>query len=255
MIRRLNFTGRIKIFRADVRLITSEDLGALSFDADLRLQDYELPADALVYVEAYRQATWMRFPFGTVANLLPPPYEQRLLSEFDSADGIRFRVKITQSHDEHILLAAADHISLAEPDEDSDRESLLPVVPAEIGDEIWQLDESEAPRLLINKAAVSDWRQLAMSPVFIALVYPVVLRQILTEIITSGHRDTDDGADWRSKWLRFSTQLPGVNPNLPDKDESEEITGRWINEAVGSFARRLELKTNFSAAWLARGNT
>jgi len=255
MIRRLNYTGRIKIHRADVRLATREDDGALSFDADLRLHDYELPAEALVFVEAYRQTTWMRFPFGTVANLLPPPTEQRRLAEFDSADGIRFRVKVTQAHDEHILLAAADRIPLAQPEDDAERESLLPVVPAELGDELWRVDLSDEPRLLVNKSAASDWRQLAKSPIFVSLVYPSVLRQVLTDILADGHRDTDDEADWRSNWLRFAARLPGMNPHPPEKDEGEEAAARWVEDAVAGFARKLALKAKFTEAWHSKGGS
>src|SRR6266702_226127 len=133
MIRRLNYTGRIKIHRSDVRLATREADGVLSFDADLRLKDYALPAEALVFVEAYRQTSWMRFAFGTVADIQARPAEKRQLSEFDSAEGIRFRVKVTQPQDEHILLAAADRIPLGKPEDDADKQALLPVVPSELG--------------------------------------------------------------------------------------------------------------------------
>lgn len=249
MIRRLNYTGRIKIHRADVKLATREENGVLSFDADLRLHDYELPAEALVFVEAYRQTTWMRFPFGTVASLQPPPPEKRLLGEFDSADEIRFRVKVTQAHDEHILLAAADRIPLAKPEDDADQESLLEVWGEDLGDELWRVDIDDEPRLLVNKTAAPDWRQLARSPVFFALVYPAVLRQVLTNVLAGGHRDTDDETEWRSKWLRFASLLPGMDPQPPDKQDGVEAALRWAEEAVEAFARRQGLKEKFTTAW------
>jgi hypothetical protein len=117
----------------------------LNFNADLRLTDHELPAEALVFVEAYRRTTWMRFPFGTVADIQAPPPERRRLSEFDSAEGIRFRVKVTQPRDEHILLAAADRIPLGKPEDEADKEALLPVVPVELGDEVWRVDLDDEP--------------------------------------------------------------------------------------------------------------
>jgi hypothetical protein len=249
MIRRLNYTGRIKIHRTDVSLATRVENGILYFDADLRLHDYELPAEALVFVEAYRQTTWMRFPFGTVANLQPPPPVKRRLAEFDSADEIRFRVKVTQARDEHILLAAADRIPLAKLEEDSDRESLLPVFPMELGDELWRVDLDDEPRLLVNKSAAPDWRQLAQSSIFLALVYPAVLREVLTNILTSGHRDTDDETDWNSRWLRFASLLPGMDPQPPEKAEGVEPALRWAEDAVAAFARKQTLKEKFTAAW------
>ncbi|MBI2949003.1 MAG: hypothetical protein HYY23_15285 [Verrucomicrobia bacterium] len=249
MIRRLNYTGRIKIRRGDVRLTTREVDGVWAFDADLRLKDYELPADALVFVEAYRQTSWMRFPFGTVAAIHAPPLEKRRLIEFDSVEGIRFRVKVTQPHDEHILLAAADRIPLGEPEDDANKESLLPVVPFELGDELWQVDLDDEPRLLVNKSASADWRLMALSPVFVSLVYPAVLREVLRSVLASGHRDTEDDSEWRSKWLRFATLLPGVDPEPPSEDDGEDAALRWVNDAVAAFAKKLALKEKFFAAW------
>jgi hypothetical protein len=248
MIRRLNYTGRVKINRADVRLSTSDVSGQLSFKAALHLTDYELPAEALVFVEAYRQTTWMRFQFGTVAALQAPA--DCGLHEFDSPEGILFRVKVTQAHDEHILLAAADQIPLALPDEgDADRESLLEFVPAELGDEMWQVELEAEPRLLVNKSAVPDCRQLALSPVFVALVYPAVLRQILINVlIEHEHRDTDDDTDWRSKWLRFAALLPGMDPEPPEKDD-DEAARRWADDAVAAFTTKLALREKFAVAW------
>ncbi len=247
MIRRLNYTGRIKIHRSDIKLATREANGAFSFDASLKLIDYELPAEALVFVEAYRQTTWMRFPFGTVANLQPPA--NRELNEFESVEHIKFRVKVTQALDEHILLAVADRIPLALPSEDADCESILPVHPRELGDELWQVEMVDEPCLLVNKSATPDWRQLTQSPLFVSLVYPAVLRQILTHVLSEGHRDTDDENEWRSKWLRFATLMPGVDPDIPGKDDGEDAAMRWMEDAVAGFARKLALKEKFSAVW------
>jgi len=253
MIRRLNYTGRVKINRTDVRLATRVIDGQLSLEANLSLTDYELPAEALVFVEAYRQTTWMRFPFGTVAALQPP--SDRGLHEFDSPEGILFRVKVTQARDEHILLAAADRIPLALPEDgDADRESLLEFVPADLGDEIWQVELDGEPRLLVNKKAVSDCRQLALSPTFVALVYPAVLRQILTTVlIEHEHRDTDDDTDWRSKWLRFATLLPGVDAEIPAKEDDDAVR-RWVDDVVVAFAKKLALREKFGAAWETKGD-
>lgn len=249
MIRRLNYTGRVKICRTDLRLGTVGSDGALSFDANLRLTEYELPADAQVFVEAYRQTSWMRFPYGTVTAIQPPA--NRLLSEFDSPEGIHFRIKVTQAGDEHVLLAVADRIPLALPEENAEAECLLPVRPAELGNEIWQLDlEDPEPELLVNHAAAPDWRQMAYSPVFISLVYPEVFRQVLlTVLIEHRHRDIDDNTDWKSKWLRFATTLPGVDPELPAIEGEEEAVKIWVTDAVSAFAKKLLLKDKFIAAW------
>ena len=162
-------------------------------------------------------------------------------------------MKITQPQDEHILLAAADRIPLGKPEDETGKETLLSVVPFELGDEIWRVDLDDELRLLVNKSATADWRHMALSPalspVFMSLVYPSALRQILTAVLASGHRDTEDDTDWRSKWLRFATLLPGVDSELPPKEDGEDAALRWTDDAVAAFAGKLGLKERFSTAW------
>jgi hypothetical protein len=94
-IRRLNYTGRKKIRREDVGIALHEKPNApATFDADLsKLSEYKLPDDAVVSVEARLQTRWMRFPFGTVGAITPAA--DRTLTEFDSAEGMMFSVKVT----------------------------------------------------------------------------------------------------------------------------------------------------------------
>src|SRR5437016_2570906 len=104
-ISRLNYTGRKRLNRKDVQILLLEPSGGpLSFEAKLKLAEYKFPADALVFVEAYRQTQWMRFTFGKVGAVVPPV--DRRLTEFDSPDGILFRVRVTSSSDrEGVMLA------------------------------------------------------------------------------------------------------------------------------------------------------
>jgi len=232
-----------------VRLAVVDIDGGLGFDAQLNLEDYELASDAQVFVEAYRQTTWMRFAFGTVGALRVPEPLDRRLTEFDSGEGVLFRVKVTQAMDEHILLAGADRIPLQEKGADSDKESLLPVVPEDLGEELWRLDFDPEPKLLINKFATADWNQLALSHLFQGLVYPAALRSVLTIALDNNHRDTEDDEDWRSKWLRFATLLPGIPVELPKDDEGAETL--WVEDAVRAFSKKLLLRQKFSEEWFS----
>jgi hypothetical protein len=245
----------VKIRRDDVSIHMTQVEGGFAVSASAKLEDYAFPSDALIYLEAYRQTTWMRFPYGTVDNLQGPPLEERILSEFDSPEGVLFRLKITRAGGRHLLLGVADQIPAGDPDSDADQDPLLPVFPAQLADEIWQLDLADEPRLLVNKSAVSDWRQLALSPAFVALVYPIALRQVLDSILVwHQHRDFDDEFDWRSKWLRFAVLLPGIDRDLPEKDD-EEGTRLWISDVVAAFATKLKLGERFSAAWQPIGGS
>jgi len=82
----------------------------------------------LVFVEAYRQTSWMRFDFRTVGAVTAP--KDCSLTEFDSPEDILFRVKVTQANDTHVLLAEADRIPLTRPEPSDDKRiPLLPVKP------------------------------------------------------------------------------------------------------------------------------
>jgi len=251
MIRRFNYTGRKRIRREHVDIAVREaGEGPPTFDAVLQLDGYHLPSEALVFVEAYRSPLWMRFEFGSVGAMRMPV--DRRLTDFDSSEGLLFRVKVT-SPDEHrrMLLAQADEIPLRRPEIKPGKNiSLLPVVPADLADEVARLDFGptfeDRPKLHVNRR-LGDWRALARSPAFAAMVYPQAMREILTRVLwIEEHYEIEPADDWRAQWLRFAILLPGVGAP-PQKDESD-IFDDWIRNAVESFARRQRLADAFQEA-------
>jgi hypothetical protein len=94
-------------------------------------------------------------------------------------------------------------------------------------------------------------RQISLSPIFLALVYPAALRQILNYIlIVEKHEEKDDNNDWHSKWLRFASMLPGMDQKIPDLENEDEVLS-WIDQAGESFAKRFSLKDQF-ISWYDR---
>jgi hypothetical protein len=252
MIRRLNYTGRVRILREDVRIVvTARDDRPATYTAELDLADYGFPDDARIYVEAYRQTSWMRFPFGTVGTLGPPSSTD--LTEFDTPEGVLFRVRITAAGDgSGKLLGEADRIRGRKTDErDEGVEPLLPVRPADLGSEVWQLEISDQPRLLINKD-FWDWKAVATAPEFVSLVLPAVLREILrTILVEEKHFDTDDD-DPYSRWLRFTASIPGV-PDIPDSKAEDDKLKEWISDAVSAFCRHRGILDRFVTFWRSEG--
>jgi len=250
MIRRFNYTNRLRIRRKDVRIKVRDEGGQLAFDADLSaLADYELPPESLVFVEAYRQASWMRFGFGQAGAITPA--KNRLLTQFDSPEGIKFRVKVTPQGDVHTLLAEADAIPLAKPEQkDGERTPLLPVKPQKLGDEIYRLDfsgQDGRPLLLINTEA-GNYADIGRAPAFVSLVYPAVFREILIRVLlVDKHDDDANPHDWRSQWLRFASLHPGLG-ELPEPDEADE-RGQWIEKAVAAFSKQLQVRAKFAEYW------
>jgi hypothetical protein len=258
-IRRINSTGRLKIMREDARFfVQSDSEGTLRFDATLDLQDYRLPTDAQVYVEAYRQTTFMRFPHGTTGDPRAQANVDRRLTEFATPEGMLFRVKVTSTGDRAgVLLAEADRIPVSDEEERPDnRIPLLPAAQADLGQEVWQVDgltTTSGPLLLINNR-VGDWKAVAASPQFRSLVFPVAMRQVLWHIYKIDEtRATDDPDDWRCRWLIFAAALPSVGePPVTSDDDSE--WDDWISTAVESFARQHQMLEHYKA-FLAETNT
>jgi hypothetical protein len=253
MQRKFNYTNRVKLLQADVRFTLATESETATFDAVLDLDSYDLPPDALVFVEAYRQTAWMRFEWGTVAKLQVPT--DRRLTEFESPEDILFRVRVTSpgsDDDDHgLLVAEADRIRLRGPEETEDtREPLLPVIPDDLGDELWRLDlAGEKPRLLLNRNAGGDYRQIGRHPAFVALVYPAAMRVILWHILqTEDHHDFDDPDNPHSRWLRFAVDVLGVG-EPPDEEADVERVTDWIDAAVAAFAAKHKLLDEFKAFW------
>jgi hypothetical protein len=249
MIRRINFTGRKKIVRDDTLISVRPDTdGVLVFDATLILDGYELPPEARVFLEAYRQTTLMRFPHGTVAAPQPPRDLNRRLSEFPTSEGLLFRVKVTSTGERAgVLLAEADRIPVSDDKEQPDnRIALLPPVGQDLGQETWRLDFSgtNGPQLLVNNR-LGDWKIVAASPLFRSLVYSAAMRQVLWQVYKIEEvRHTDDPDSWGSRWLRFAASLPRTG-NPPDSENDNEWD-EWITKAVESFARQHQMSEHFN---------
>ena len=224
-----------------------------TFDADLtKLSEYKLPADAIVSVEARLQTRWMRFRYGTVGAIAPAA--DRSLTEFDSSDGIQFSVKVTAvSGNPGKLLAEADGIPVrftGEPEER--RSSLLHVMPDDIGHEVYRLDFSNDPIILLVNRAAGNKDAIVRSPLFMSIVYPAALREILNRIIHVEDLDDpdDDSESWQARWLKFATALPCVSP-IPGKNDGDR--DQWIDDAVAAFAKQQAMLSRFVARWQKGG--
>src|SRR5262249_34359078 len=118
--------------------------------------------------------------------------------------------------------------------------------------EVYRLDFSnDGPILLVNRAA-GDKDAIVRSPLFMSIVYPAALREILNRIILVEGLDDpdDDGESPEARWLRFATGLPGVGP-IPAKDDGDR--DQWIDDAVAAFARQQAMLDRFIAGWLKGG--
>lgn len=249
VIRKFNYTDRVKIKHDDVRINLVMKNDQNWFDADLsKLTNYELPNESLVFLEAYRQTNWMRFDFGQFGKIIPP--KDLHLRLFDTPIGVKFRVKVTAFGNVHKLLAEANAIPLITPDNEASKTSpLLDVEPTnQLGDEIYRVGfpEDEKPILYMN-SEVGNYKIIGKSSAFLSLALPAIVREILFKIVVIHDWNDDTNMDdWRSRWIRFATSLPGSD-ELPNTNIDDRLD--WIQDTVSLFAKKEKLRAQFKEFW------
>lgn len=232
-VRHFNYTSRKRILHSDTSIFLSRRDEEVSFDAQLRLQRYDLPPGASVVVEAYRQTVLKRFAFGTAANARPEGSTR--LDAFPDVDALLFRVKVVDQQS-GLLLAEADKIKPADPD-GGDRPSFLSVRADSLSGEAWMLSfEDDQPVLIIEKAH-GPYQSLLASPQFRWLVLPQILRSLLERALTEDPEDVLDesASSWQSAVVRLARSLTGANP--PEVDD-DQLVDDWITTAVRAFCRQ-----------------
>jgi hypothetical protein len=254
MIRRFNYTKRKRIDpeRVFIRLIRHSK-GPPTFDARIDLSGTRLPTDASVFVEAYFKSSYMRFPYGTVGRIEPEP--ERDLTEFDRDGTVFFRVKVVDRSERlGKLLAELDDINPVEAGSEGDsRYCILPVSFKDLGQEIWRLKlDGERPVLEVNRLDGME-EYVRSSPVFLSLVYPAVIREVLQYLLLVEEEEVaEDDTTWRGHWMRFCKQY---NPEtVPPIDEDSYLRREWIDQVVRRFSEALKVREKFNAARISEGS-
>ena len=234
--RRFNYTHcrRIRRELVDVRIDTSAEPATISADFDVTQLD--LPEEAEVVLEAYVDWTIMRFPYGKVAEHRPP--SSTALSEFDSLDGVKCRLKVLGTGEHSgLILAEADGIHPSAPGAPQHARSFVLVRPADLGSVVWQVTFDETEPILQVNERLADWKSFLNAPGIRALLLPEVLRQLLREAVQRG-RDEEAESDWPRQCDRLVASLGyGALPDSDDDDEAES----WVDDVVRKFAQRHRL--------------
>lgn len=247
MKRTFNYTGRRSLTgeHASIR-VYRKDTGVRWFDADLRLNTLPLPETAHVFVEAYFERAYRRFDYGVVGSISPP--DDRNLGDVDYGQRIQFRIKVVDEHGK--LIANADGIRPSAPeDAAAGREPLLPVDPRDdMGQEVWRLHyDSDGPSLQVNSSIDDVMALFRNNPTVTALVYPQVLRSVLTTLLVKEEVPAYEEG-WEKQWLDFGALCSGApHPELGADADSEEIE-TWIHSVVSAFSNRLRSRDLIQSA-------
>lgn len=246
MARSFNYTKRREIAKSSIRVSVSSTDPRHCFAATFDLASYDFDSSAKVYVEAYRKNQLLRFDFGTVGKIATPS-STSLAAFGDDMMGIRFRVKVVASNAEKTILGMSKSFR-AENDEGGAADCILPIsrLPKE-KENVWEIDfEDDGPTLAIN---ANLEKQVVQKSYFLALVFPAVIREVLTYAFIEN--DPDELGEWTEDWKRFALDLGADEfPSFSgdDREKDADLLRPWIDSAVQAFVRGKGL-TDLANQW------
>jgi len=252
MIRRFNYTNRVKIPRSRIDVALFKDNEGKYFRAKINLDGLKFPLTARVFIEPNYKGVYQRFDFGTVGEFQEPANTR--LSELPETELAYFDVSIVdESEKVGLLLGKARGIPVSTNDLPNDRIPLLYVNPTDLKDQFWKLSfdssDDDRPVLEINNR-IPELYEMAKNDIkFISLVYPSAFRSVLIKIVEEGEFDLDDD-HWISQWIKFINGVLGIK-HLPDaENENGNLTPEqeeWIDECVNAYCKKFQLFEKFTA--------
>ena len=251
MIRRLNYTGRIKIPRNRVDISLFKDNDGKYFKAKVNLDGLNFPAEAKIFIEPNYKGVYQRFEFGTVAKFKEP--NSTRLNELPETELAYFDISIVdESNKIGLLLGKAKGIVISTDNIPNDRIPLLYVNPTDLGNQFWKLSfdssDDNRPILEVNNRIPELYEKAKNNINFISLVYPIAFRGVLTKIIEGGSFDVEED-HWIALWLKFINSTLGIK-SFPEVSEQEGLTPEqeeWIDECVNEYCKRFQLFEKFIA--------
>ena len=256
MISEFNYTQRKRIEskHLQIELIELHDGALPSFNVDLELGDLNLPSDAPLVVEASRGSSVMRFPWGNAGQ--PQAPANRELTNVPLVPS--FRVMALAPDDSRRILALANQVKPRwERAQAPGASELLYLLEEDLGQEVWRLDlpvGDDVPVLKVNSNIDGISRTVRLDPAFRSLVFPEVVRSILTKaLLIEETEPADEGGYWYG-WLGFvsqfySTECPGPSDFDSNDDNRLKTLQEWIDGAVRAFTQtRFNAKDFYAGA-------
>jgi hypothetical protein len=239
MIRKLNFTGRRKIERKHIQVTIKNDGEFMSYDTTLNLSEYDFPRDCKVYVEAYLNSAVMRFDHGTVSELKIP--EDRKLKILPTTELTLFRIKVVDEATEKngLIVGLAEAVSPIGVGKNPEKQSILHVdYNDDLEETIFKVSfEGVIPSIKINKR-IENGRELVLSDSrFRSLVFPSVVRQIASRLLSTLDDFNEGDGSWQDKWLSYIRNVLGVWNELDDELDSVEEIERLADDACDAYCR------------------
>lgn len=253
MSRRFNFTGRDKILREDVRIVIENHDKKLMCNVQLRLDGYNLRADALVVIEAERgRVLRIRHDWGRAGKAFASggSASQFDISSMGDPEDVRYRVLVVEPDSCRLLAIAEGLEAHSTQDGESPQRSLLPIVMRDLHGGVWELENMEETPTLVLDSALGTKQEIRSSPILLSLL-PGVLRAILVYLAHGqqgeGSDDEVDVTDSNTTglWLVQGEKWAGYP--WPMTGEHSDID-KWAQDAVTGFCKENKLRGNLTTA-------
>jgi hypothetical protein len=220
----------VSSFDFDIRDVGASQVVTLGIPAELR-QDF--PGDARIRVKLVENKRVEICDFGTVGN---PEADVDIGSLRFHAPSCQIRISSSHQPD-GLLLASTSSWTFRT---DGDQEGILIFQAMPIAPRSWELEirSEEYPLLKVDERIPDAANWAGGSPLFAALVFPAVLKDIFSHILTNNDGQRPDGG-WMLDWMKFADDLVGQG-SLPQQDEPTEIE-KWCDRLVETFLARYEI--------------
>ena len=237
----LNFTKRIDIPRRAVDLLV-EHAGTERRELTVKLDfgEVDVPADALVLVEAQYRGLHKRFEYGVAGD--PKAPRDRGIGDFPT-DAPIVNITVVDPMDRRILAVRRN----LRP---SNVGELLPVVTTDLGQALWHLriNPTSGPTLEVTDRIPG----IETTKTLHAFVLPEAFRSVLRSILLDPDYDGDDDESWQRAWITFAAEHAGDGPPEPggvDRAEwlkvEEETVQDWIDGSIQVFAAKHRLLDDY----------
>lgn len=245
--RRINSTGRRRIGRECIEISMLESLPdePLLAKVSLNLHKQGFPGSASIALEAYRRSSGMRFDCGTIEA--PEVPGVIVLNEVDGSGSVLFRLKVVDNDEEPgKLLGSAERLKPKSDDNSEGRRSLFPIIYRDLRQDVWkvEIEQGDAPKLIINKRMPSFSHKLLESPMMQGLLLPAALRFVLHELVTPSETgEAEDEPGWKDDWLEYCRSELGAEDD-PLEFVDDNAKKDWIDDVVARFCENLAFVEN-----------
>lgn len=235
---KVNFSGRRPIRHEDVRLEIDPDEHAIRVTGAVDVSALDLPDEARVIVELYREIYSERHEVR-LADLTQLDLR---FSPHPAPSTLLCNIRVISADTPGLILAAAERVR---PDASTELggRSLLPIDFRDLGPQLWELNLDDDQPILIVNTQLMDPGAVARDPRFQILVFPVALRQVcrwLARQLAAGDVDEGPAAMWRD-FIRDLDVEPVATEETPSETDPS-----WIEDAADRFMARISAVTKWN---------